>query len=137
MCRKPIYFKGLRKIEAQLDEERFENMYSEAMGCLIDATAEHLSEHIENIPFMSSSLREWEKEILQDYAMSELKRMEETFKTFKDMYWMHPEDILEEIADGAVANYKRTEKSEKKKEWQRDKRNERVHRHTPRMSIRR
>lgn len=138
MCRTPIYFKGLRKIEDKLKEERWENMYTEAMGCLIDATAEELTEHINECTFTSPTLREWQKEIVQEFAMRQLKSMEETFKALKDVYWLHPEDILEELAEGAVVSYKRSEKSFKKKEeWVRDKRNERVHRHAPRMTIRR
>jgi hypothetical protein len=137
MCRTPIYFRGLRKLESKLEEERCENMYSDAMGCLIEATAELLSERIENIPFKSPALKEWQKEMLEEHAMFELKSMEETFKALKNIYWLHPVDILEEIADGVEVSYKRSEKKLRKEGWQRDKRSERVHRHAPRMNIRR
>ena len=53
---------------------------------------------------------------------SDLKDFERTFSVLKDFYYLHPEEIIEEIADGVVLNPKKEKRRWQQEEWRgRDK----------------
>lgn len=134
MCRTPIHFKGLQKIEQALEEKRYDNQCEEVVSEAFDTVFEEYERDIEtwaDIPNI--------KAFFSWTTMCHLRYLENAVSVLRDIDGMAPDDIVEFLYEGGVdVNYKRELKRINKHEWsRRDKVQTKVSRRAPRMSIRR
>lgn len=114
MCRATIRFKGLKKIEEDLEEKRYDEQYMAVFDELITEAIESYMDFVQEMPFMKGLYRP---------LMNELKNIESTFNSMKNLYSSHPETIAEEMIDyGLELNYKKENRRLTRDQWQgRDK----------------
>ena len=134
MCRTPIHFKGLQKIEQALEEKRYDNQCEEVVSEAFDSVFEEYERDLEmwgEYPLLMS--------FFSRMTMNHLRYLENAVSVLRDIDYMYPEDIEEGLYEGWVGvNYNRELKRLNKQEWkQRDKFQTKVPRRAPRMSIRR
>lgn len=111
MCRATIRFKGLKKIEEDLEEKRYDEQYAEAFDEVIcDIISTYMS--------MPKSVRRYIMPL-----MAELKAAEGTFNAMKNIYMSDPDEITGEMIDyGLELNYKTENRRIRREQWQgRDK----------------
>jgi Ring finger domain len=134
MCRTPILFKGLQKIEQVLEEKRYENQCDEVVSNAFDAIFEQYERDIEKWAEYPLFRR-----ILRNATMDSMRYVENVTKVLKDIDYAYPEDIEYHLYEEPLeVNYKREMKRINKQYWQqRDKFQTKVPRRAPRMSIRR
>ena len=75
MCRRPMYFRGFQKVQAQWDEDSYDEKTSDVYGQMIDATTEQAFEMAETFP-------KWRRRIMKD-LMDEIKEIESTYNFLK------------------------------------------------------
>ena len=109
MCRAPIRFKGLHKIERALEEERMNSQYSEAYTELFEYLLEAFQVANEVMPELSDL---WQKGL-----KAELRDFETTFGVLKNFYYLDPEEIVDEIQEGVILNPKKEKKLWNKEQW--------------------
>jgi hypothetical protein len=118
MCRAPILFKGIQKIQDSLEEKRWESAYSDAYSELFDIVIEYtrrmtdLDRRVYELHW-STSRREFFKDLLSQRSLKNLIEFEKMFALMKKN-GEHPEHIGELIASG---NYKRSLKKARREMW--------------------
>jgi hypothetical protein len=114
MCRKPIRFKGLDKIEKALEAERYESQYNDAYSELLESCFEVYQSAVEAAPSLGYV---WRHGLQED-----ILELEKTFGVLKNFYYLDPSDIVEEIYEGVVLSPKKEIRRWNREEWaQRDK----------------
>jgi hypothetical protein len=115
MCRATIRFKGLKKIEEDLEAERFDEQYTEAFDEVICDIIKTYMELVQVLPVST------QRHLIP--LMSELKTAEETFNAMKNLYMSDPDEITGEMLDyGLELNYKTENRRIRREQWQgRDK----------------
>lgn len=133
MCRTPIFFKGLQKIEQALEEKRYDNQCEEMVSDAFESVFEQYELDLEmwgEYPLMRSFFRRM--------TMNHLRDLENTVSVCRDLDSMYPEDMEYFLYEGVGVSYKKELKRLNQQEWkQRDKFQNKVPRRAPRMSIRR
>lgn len=131
MCRTPVLFRGLPKIEDAIANTRYDNQCQEVYEGAFDAICESLRAHNEMwgedfAPFFNKA------------AMLSLTNMENTYLFLRDVDGEPPSVIEDVLYDQIVVNVKKENRRYNQWNWQgRDKFKTKIQRRAPHMSIRR
>ena len=123
MCRGPILFKGLQKIQGALEEKRWNAAYDDTYAELFDELVAHeqgmsarwLEAATAHSPTLAAFFRQMGREVMTEHFAEMLEKMDRTFQAMKTN-GEHPELIKDLIFDGDI-NYEKEVKRARRHEW--------------------
>jgi hypothetical protein len=123
MCRGPILFKGLQKIQSALEEKRWNAAYDDVYAELFDELVTHeqgmsarwLEAATEQSPNLARFFRQLGRDIMTEHFAEMLEKMDRTFKAMKTN-GEHPEIIKDLVFDGDI-NYEKEVKRARRYAW--------------------
>jgi hypothetical protein len=123
MCRGPILFKGLQKIQGALEEKRWDAAYDDTYAELFDELVMHeqgvaarwLEAAAEHSPNLARFFRQMGRDVMSDHCVDMLQRMDRTFQAMR-ANGEHPEIIKDIVFDGDI-NYEKEVKRARRHEW--------------------
>ena len=133
MCRTPILFKGLQKIEQELAEKRYENQCEEIVSGFINDIFEDYANDMEKLREYPATRR-----FISNRVMHCLRYVENITRVLKEIEYAYPDEIEYVLYEEALdINYKREVKRINKQEWsKRDKIRSKITRRAPSMKHR-
>lgn len=123
MCRGPILFKGLQKIQSALEETRWNAAYDDAYAELFDELVAHekglaarwTAAAAEHTPPLSAFFRQMGREVMSEHFADMVQRMDRTFHAMR-ANGEHPELIKDLVFDGEI-NYEKEVKRARRFQW--------------------
>jgi len=123
MCRGPILFKGLQKIQSALEEKRWNAAYDDTYAELFDELVTHeqgmsarwLEAATEQPPRLATFFLHMGRQVMTEHFADMLHTMDRTFQAMR-ANGEHPELIKDLIFDGDI-NYEKEVKRARRHEW--------------------